>query len=372
MATALKQIPLGKQGLVTSEQGIGMMSIGITMGSKDLYGKYNDVSIPAVTALIQRCLAVGVTHFDTAQAYKNVWAMFVGSWFPLADSSERKMKAGLACTKGWQVATKVPPPGDKENVKKACYKSCEDLGLECIDLYYLHRVDPKTPIEVTMEAMKELIAEGKIRYVGLSEASASTIRRAHAVCPLTCVQMEWSLYSRELEEEIVPLCAELGIGIVAYSPMGRGMLADTSLDASQMGGMDFRKMGKVGYATKEGERDLARALEQLAKSKGVSLPTLSLAWLHKKGRDTLRGAGCVPIPGTANPAHMEENVKAVPLSYQLTEKDMNEIEACVPKAAMVGVPRYGGSFAKSLFTVEQNISVDEWKQASARASGCCS
>ena len=275
--SSLKQLPLGKQGFITSEQGIGMMSIGITMGSKDLYGKRNDISIQAVTALMQRCLEAGVTHFDTAQIYRNVWGMFVGSWFCLADSSERKMKAGLAACEGWQVATKVPPPGGKANVKKACYQSCTDMGVACIDLYYLHRIDPKTPIEVSMEAMNELIAEGKIKYVGLSEASAATIRRAHAVCPLTCVQMEWSLYARDLEAEIVPLCAELGIGIVAYSPVGRGMLADTSLDVSQMGGMDFRKMGKVGYAAADGERDLARALEQLAKRKGVALPVISLA-----------------------------------------------------------------------------------------------
>ena len=182
------------------------------------------------------------------------------------------------------------------------------------------------------------------------------------MCPLTCVQMEWSLYARDLEDEIVPLCAELGIGIVAYSPMGRGLLADTSLDVSQLGSMDFRKMGKVGYASKPGERELAKSLEALAKRKNVSLPVLSLAWLHKKGRDALKGAGVVPIPGTGNPAHMEENVKAVPLSYSLTEEDMQEIETCVPKVAMDGLPRYGGSFAKQLFTVEKNISLDEWKK----------
>jgi len=358
----LNQLPLGKQGFVTSEQGIGMMSVGITVGKKDLYGKSNDITVNGVSALIERCVDAGVTHFDTAQAYKNLWSMVVGPWFFLANSSEQKMKPGLASTKGkWQVATKVPPPGAKSHVKEACYQSCRDLGVECIDLYYLHRIDAKIPIEVTMEAMKELITERKIKYVGISEASASTIRRAHAVCPLTCVQMEWSLYSRDLEDEIVPLCAELGIGIVAYSPMGRGMLADTSLSVSKMGFMDFRKMGKVGYATKEGERELARALEQLAKDRGVSSATLSLAWLQKKGRDALEGAGIVPIPGTGNPAHMEENVKAVPLSYTLTEEDMQAIEECVPKSAMEGVPRYGGNFAKDVFSVENNISLGEWK-----------
>ena len=363
-ASPVAQLPLGKQGFVTSEQGIGMMSVGITVGSKDLYGKKNDTSVDGVTTLIKRCLASGVTHFDTAQAYVNLWTMLLGrAAMCLGNSSEKAMSAGLAATKGnWQVTTKVPPPGDKAHVKNACYKSCSDLGVDCIDLYYLHRIDVRIPIEITMEAMNELIVEKKIKYVGISEASAATIRRAHAVCPLTCVQMEWSLYARDLEDEIVPLCAELGIGIVAYSPMGRGLLADTSLDVSQLGSMDFRKMGKVGYASKPGERELAKSLEALAKRKNVSLPVLSLAWLHKKGRDALKGAGVVPIPGTGNPAHMEENVKAVPLSYSLTEEDMQEIETCVPKVAMDGLPRYGGSFAKQLFTVEKNISLDEWKK----------
>ena len=360
--TMLKQLPLGKQGFITSEQGIGMMSIGITVGKKDLYGKKNDITVNGVSTLIRRCTDAGVTHFDTAQAYKNLWSIFIGSWFFLASSSEQKMKPGLANTKGkWQIATKVPPPGGKAHVKEACYQSCKDLGVECIDLYYLHRIDSKVPIEITMEAMNELIAEGKIKYVGISEASVSTIRRAHAVCPLTCVQMEWSLYARDLEDEIVPICAELGIGIVAYAPMGRGMLADTSLNLSKMGFMDFRKMGKVGYASKDGERRLVKALEKFAKVKGVTTAILSLAWLHKKGRDALKGAGIVPIPGTGNPAHMEENVKAVSLSYSLTDKDIQVIEDCIPREAMKDVARYGGSFAKDVFSVEKNILLTDWE-----------
>jgi aryl-alcohol dehydrogenase-like predicted oxidoreductase len=140
------------------------------------------------------------------------------------------------------------------------------------------------------------------------------------------------------------------------------MLADTSLSVSKMAFMDFRKMGKVGYATKEGAPELAKALEQLAKDRGVSSATLSLAWLQKKGRDALKGAGVVPIPGTGNPTHMEENVKAVPLSYTLTEVDIKAIEECVPKNAMEGVFRYGGNFAKDVFRVENNISLEEWER----------
>ena len=205
------------------------------------------------------------------------------------------MRLGLAAAKcKWQIATKVSPPRTKDHVKNACYQSCLGLGIKCINLYYLHRIDPSILFVVTMDAMNELIREGNIKYVRVSEACGSTIRRAHAVCPLTCVQMEWSLYSRELEDEIVPLCAELGIGIVAYSPMGQGMLADTSLSISNMRFMDFRKMGKVGYASKNGERELAKALQELATSWDVSLATLSLAWLQK--RVVMRLVGQVSYP----------------------------------------------------------------------------
>ena len=150
------------------------------------------------------------------------------------------MRLGLAASKGkWQVVTKVSPSGTKPHVKKACL----DLGVNYIDLYYLHRIDPSIAIEVTMDAMNELISEGKMKDVAISEALVSTIRRAHAVCPLTCVQMEWSLCSRDLEDEIVPLCAELGIGIVAYSPMGLGMLVDTFFACFKNGVYGFLQDG---------------------------------------------------------------------------------------------------------------------------------
>ena len=359
----MKQIPLGTQGFTTSEQGLGMMSVGITMGKRDLYGKMNDVSNKGVAELISRAIKAGVTHFDTAQIYTNISGMMLGSWFPTSNSAEKRMKLGLSLNRGkYQVATKVMKSGKKKDVKNMCYRSLKAMGIDCIDLYYVHRIDPKIPIEVTMEAMNELIAEGKIKYVGLSEASAETIRRAHAICPLTCVQMEWSLYSRELEDEIVPLCAELGIGIVAYAPMGRGLLADTSLDPQKMSRMDFRKMGGVGYAVKEDERNLAKSLETLAKEKNVPLGTLSLAWVHKKGRDALNGAGVVPIPGTGNPNHMEENAKAVALSYILDDADMVAIESCVPRKAMENLPRYGGGLGERVFTKENNISLAQWNK----------
>ena len=357
----MKQIQLGTLGFTTSEQGLGMMSVGITMGKRDLYGKMNDVSNKGVAELISRAIKAGVTHFDTAQIYTNISGMMLGSWFPTSNSAEKRMKLGLSQNRGkCQIATKVMKSGKKKDVKHMCYRSLKAMEIDCIDLYYVHRIDPKVPIEVTMEAMNELIAEEKIKYVGLSEASAKTIRRAHAICPLTCVQMEWSLYSRELEDEIVPLCAELGIGIVAYAPMGRGLLADTSLDPQKMSRMDFRKMGGVGYVVNEDERDLAKSLEILAKEKNVSIGTLSLAWVHKKGRDALNGAGVVPIPGTGNPDHMEKNAKAVALSYTLDNADMVAIETCVPKIAMENLPRYGGGLGERVFTKENNISLAEW------------
>ena len=318
---------------------------------------------------MKRCVDNGVTLFDTAKMYQNLWGAVFGHSCCLADSGERKMRDGLALTAGRsQVATKIHPPCDKARIKKACYQSCNDLNVECIDLYYLHRIDPNYPIELSMEAMNELKAEGKIKYVGICEASAATIRRAHAVCPLTCIQMEWSLYARDLEDEIVPLCAELGIGIVAYSPIARGLLADTTLDMAQVSGMDFRKLAKIGYAAKDGERNLARSLETLAKAKGVSLANLSLAWLHRKGRDALNGAGVVPIPGTGNPVHMEENVRAVALSYKLTDDDMQAIETCVPREAMRGLDRFGApNYRKSLFDVEKNVPLDDFNAGRGNA-----
>ena len=167
----LKQLQLGKQGFSTSEQGIGMMSIGITFGKKDLYGKRNDVIVVGVSKLIHRCVEAGVKHFDSAQAYKNLWYIFVGSWFFLENSSERKMRPDLAAAKcKWQIATKVSPPRTKDHVKNACYQSCLGLGIKCINLYYLHRIDLSILFVVTMDAMNELIKEGKIKYVRVSEA----------------------------------------------------------------------------------------------------------------------------------------------------------------------------------------------------------
>jgi aryl-alcohol dehydrogenase-like predicted oxidoreductase len=204
--------------------------------------------------------------------------------------------------------------------------------VKCIDLYYMHRIDQHVPIEESMEAMKELIAEGKIRYVGLSEASSRTIRRAHAVTPITCVQMEWSLWARDLEDDIIPTCKELGIGVVAYSPLGRGMLTNT-VDREKIGGMDFRKMGGVGYVHKVENIKTQHALQGLADAKGVKPGTLALAWLLKHSSNL--GVTCVPIPGTSSIDHLVENMSAVPLSDDLTPEDMAAIEAAVPKELFV-------------------------------------
>eukprot|EP00746_Dinoflagellata_sp_MGD_P145698 gnl/MRDRNA2_/MRDRNA2_78276_c0_seq3.p1 gnl/MRDRNA2_/MRDRNA2_78276_c0~~gnl/MRDRNA2_/MRDRNA2_78276_c0_seq3.p1 ORF type:complete len:348 (+),score=66.10 gnl/MRDRNA2_/MRDRNA2_78276_c0_seq3:79-1122(+) len=307
------------------------------MGSKDLYGKPS-VQQDDVNALVARMVELGCNHIDTAQIYQSAVGLMVPCCYGCShlQNSESLLKEAIeeVGRDNVVIATKVSAMkknfGAKAHVKTTCYESCDRMGIDCIDLYYMHRIDQNVPIEVSMMAMKELIEEGKIKYVGLSEASSDTIRRAHAVQPITCVQMEWSLWARDLEEEIVPTCRELGIGIVAYSPLGRGMLTGT-IQKEELGSMDFRVMGKVGYIDKEDNMRTVEALQELAEAKGVTPGQLALAWLHKHGTDLLGGTGPVPIPGTTKIAHLESNLGAVSLAKTLTHKDMKAIEMAVPK-----------------------------------------
>eukprot|EP00419_Tripos_fusus_P078508 CAMPEP_0172933682 /NCGR_PEP_ID=MMETSP1075-20121228/220629_1 /TAXON_ID=2916 /ORGANISM="Ceratium fusus, Strain PA161109" /LENGTH=385 /DNA_ID=CAMNT_0013795025 /DNA_START=14 /DNA_END=1172 /DNA_ORIENTATION=- len=337
-------ITLGSQGLTCGPQGFGAMSIGLTMGSNDLYGKPS-VKQDDVNTLVARMVELGCNHIDTAQIYQSAVGLMVPCCYGCSylQNSESLLKQAIQNVGRNKVviATKVSGMkknfGAKAHVKKTCYESCARMGVDCIDLYYIivdlyymHRIDQDVPIEVSMMAMKELIADGKIKYVGLSEASSATIRRAHAVQPITCVQMEWSLWARDLEDEIVPTCRELGIGIVAYSPLGRGMLTGT-IKKEELGSMDFRVMGKVGYIAKEDNMQTVEALQKLAEAKGVTPGQLALAWLHKHGTDLLGGTGPVPIPGTTKIVHLEMNLGAVSLAKSLTNDDMQAIEKAVPK-----------------------------------------
>ena len=354
-------IPLGGQGLMSSRIGFGAMSIGINMNGKDLYGK-KALDSRGVAELIKCCQQSGATHIDTAQLYKSAILLVApccscccckGSY------SESKLSGPIQDLgrDNFQVATKVDPApkkfGSKKNVKATCLESLERLGLESIDLYYMHRIDQTVPIEEGMEAMNELKAEGKIKHVGLSECSAATLRRAHAVCPISCIQMEWSLFARDLEtSDIIATCTELGVGIVCYSPLGRGMLTNT-VDVKKLAGTDFRKMGKVGYVQHPRNAQSLKDFQAVADRLEVKASTLALAWLIKYG-NSINPAGVVPIPGTSNPAHVVENCKAAGLADRLTDEDMAEIETAVPKEIYQTTTRYSGDQASHLWSNDKN------------------
>jgi aryl-alcohol dehydrogenase-like predicted oxidoreductase len=219
--------------------------------------------------------------------------------------------------------------GDAEYVRQACDASLERLGVDHIDLYYQHRVDPGTPIEETVGAMKELVEAGKVRHLGLSEAGPQTIRRAHAVHPITALQTEYSLWSRDPEDEILPTIRELGIGFVAYSPVGRGFLSGRIRSVDDLGEDDFRKH----HPRFQGENfqrnlDLVQDVDALAAEKGCTPAQLALAWVLAQGDDI------VPIPGTTRVAHLEENVGA--LEVELTAGDLQRLEEAFPKDATSG------------------------------------
>jgi aryl-alcohol dehydrogenase-like predicted oxidoreductase len=221
--------------------------------------------------------------------------------------------------------------GDPDYVRQSCDGSLRRLGVDVIDLYIQHRSDPSTPVEDTVGAMAELVAEGKVRFLGLSEAAPETIRRAHAVHPITAVESEWSLWSRTIEDAVVGLCRELGIGIIPYSPLGRGMFAGAvSVDsADEFAADDYRR----GLPRFQGDnlrhnREAVAALGAVAETKGVTMAQLALAWLLAQGPEV------VPIPGTSRVAHLEDNVGAVDVS--LTADDLAAIEAAVPRDAFAG------------------------------------
>jgi aryl-alcohol dehydrogenase-like predicted oxidoreductase len=281
-------------------------------------------------ATIHRALELGVTLLDTADMYgfgRN--EKLVGP--AIAD---RRDKVVLA-TKFGIMRDEADPGargirGDAEYIQQAAEASLKRLGLDHIDLYYQHRVDPDVPIEETVGAMAALVEQGKVRYLGLSEAGAETIRRAHAVHPISAVQTEWSLWSRDIEDEVVPTCRELGIGIVPYSPLGRGFLTGrfTSKDDFEEG--DFRQTIQPRFADENLDHNLAivEALKKLASDKGVTAGQLALAWVQHQGADV------VPIPGTKRRQYLEENVAAVDVS--LTPDDLAAIEAAVPADAVAG------------------------------------
>ncbi|CAN6227649.1 unnamed protein product, partial [Urochloa humidicola] len=219
--------------------------------------------------------------------------------------------------------------GDPAYVRAACEGSLKRLGVDCVDLYYQHRIDKRVPIEVTMGELKKLVEEGKIKYIGLSEASAATIRRAHAVHPITAVQLEWSLWTRDAEEDIIPTCRELGIGIVAYSPLGRGFLSSGAKLVDSLSEKDFRKhMPRFQPENLDKNAQIFELVNAMAARKGCTPSQLALAWVHHQGNDVC------PIPGTTKIENFNQNVGA--LSVKLTPDEMAELESYAAADKVVG------------------------------------
>jgi aryl-alcohol dehydrogenase-like predicted oxidoreductase len=307
--------------LEVSAQGLGCM------GMSEFYGETDDTES---IATVHRALDLGVTFLDTADMYG------IGKNEELVGRAikDRRSEVVLATKFGLDRSgdpNAAPIRGDAEYVRQACDASLRRLGVDHIDLYYQHRVDPNVPIEETVGAMSELVAAGKVRYLGLSEAGAETIRRAHAVHPISALQSEWSLWSRDIEPKNVPVCRELGIGIVAYSPLGRGFLTGRFTSSADFGEGDFRQSGSPRLAPGNLEHNLAivEALKALAAERGVTAGQLALAWVQHQGEDV------VPIPGTKRIAYLEQNVAA--LDIELSRYDLDAIEYAVPASAVAGL-----------------------------------
>ncbi|MEV7555360.1 aldo/keto reductase [Amycolatopsis sp. NPDC089917] len=318
-------------GSTLPTRGLGTLRVGAQglgcMGMSEFYGQGDDTES---IATIHRAIDLGVTLVDTADMYG-----FGRNEDLVGRALAGKRDKVVLATKFGIVRDEADPSkrgirGDEFYVRQQVEASLRRLNVDHIDLYYQHRVDPDVPIEETAGALSSLVEQGKIRHIGLSEAGPETIRRAHAVHPVTAVQTEWSLWSRDIENEVVPTCRELGIGLVPYSPLGRGFLTGRFKSKEDFADGDFRQTTQPRFAEGNLERNLAivEALRALAEQKGVTAGQLALAWVQAQGDDV------VPIPGTKRRKYLEENVAAVGL--KLTAEDMAAIEAAVPADAVAG------------------------------------
>jgi len=310
---------LGGQGLEVSQQGLGCM------GMSEFYGGTDDAES---LATIQRALELGVTLIDTADMY----GPFTNERLVGRAIAGRRDQVVLATKFGnvrGEHGERLGIRGDAAYVREACDASLQRLGVETIDLYYQHRVDPNVPIEETVGAMAELVAAGKVRWLGLSEAAPETIRRAHAVHPISALQTEYSLWTRDVERKILPTVRELGIGFVAYSPLGRGFLSGRWRSPEEIPDGDFRK-GNPRFQGENFARNMAlvERVRELADAKDATPAQLALAWVMHRGDDV------VPIPGTKRRSYLEENVGAS--AIELTEDDMRALDEAVPAGAAAG------------------------------------
>ncbi len=310
----METITLGTQGLRVSRQGLGCM------GMSDFYGPGDDAES---IATIHRALELGVTFFDTSDMYgPHTNEVLVGKALA-GHRGEAVIATKFGIVRDLDAPAKRAVNGRPEYVRQSCDGSLLRLGVDHIDLYYQHRVDPDTPIEETVGAMGELVTEGKVRYLGLSEAAPATIRRAHAVHPISALQTEYSVWSRDPEREILPTLRELGIGFVPYSPLGRGFLTGALRSLDDLDESDFRRYQPRFQGDNLADNvAIVEVIDQLASAKGCTPGQIALAFVHAAGRDV------APIPGTKHRTYLEENVAA--LDVELTEEDLAVLDAIAP------------------------------------------
>jgi aryl-alcohol dehydrogenase-like predicted oxidoreductase len=310
---------LGTQGLEVSMQGLGCM------GMSEFYGETDDEES---TATIHRALELGVNFLDTADMY----GPFTNEILVGRAIAGRRDEVVLATKFGnarGENGERLGVRGDPEYVHAACNASLQRLGVETIDLYYQHRVDPQVPIEETVGAMSELVDQGKVRYLGLSEAAPETIRRAHEVHPIAALQTEYSLWTRDVENVILPTTRELGIGFVAYSPLGRGFLSGRFGSPEEIPEGDFRRHNpRFQGENFERNMEIVERVREIAEEKGATPAQIALAWVQHQGEDV------VPIPGTKRRRYLQENVKATEIS--LSEDDLRRLDEAAPPGVAAG------------------------------------